>query len=912
MIGSRLGAFEIRDSLGEGGMGVVYRAEDTRLGREVAIKVLPEELVGEPDRLARFEREARLLASLNHPNIATVHEVGVDDGIHFLVMELVEGETLADRVARSALDSGEATSLALQIARALEAAHAQGVVHRDLKPANVVITEDGVAKVLDFGLAKAMESSGAPGDARLSQSPTLTAHATTPGVILGTAAYMAPEQARGGSVDRRADIWAFGAVLREMLTGRRLFDEDTVSDTLAAVLKDGLELDDLPAGTPPVLRYLLARCLERDPRRRLQEIGEARVLLEEPDAWPMPVPGDADGSGRRETVWPWLIALAAVAVLAALGTVLLMPGSGSEDTETPALERFEVMTESIVRLDGPPPLDLSSGARTLVWIARGEPYQLMRRSLSAREPERIPGTEGALGAVAISPDGGWVLFSQGRQLKKLNLATGAVIPVCSIKAPLTAGAGWSPDGSRIVFADFEPGVGPSIKRISADGGDPEMLVQGGDGVVYAWPSFLSGNAILYFSVQQSGLAPSPDRGTIEALDLETGERVSLLEGAAYPSPLPNGHVAAVDGEGRLVVFPVDPQALSRTGPPLTLAEGIAPHRGLHYRTASDGTLARLVGLTRGGERLEWIDRTGRGRSASEIEREFEEFQSPRLSPDGHFAAVLIQRANLLEPWRLDLVRDVSIRLLQDVVAAEPVWSPEGDRIAIGFFDVEERRRLLRILRADGGGEGVTVWQGKEGQKDRDEEAETDLVVWPKDWSKDDLLVLEETTNPNVPGAFRIGLTKPEAGSAIEILVDSTGGDFDPRFSPDGRWLSFTSNRSGDWEVYLQRIDGGVAHRVSPRGGSRARWNPLGGELFYLDGEGRMVAVPITLGESAPEIGTQEILFPLETHGEGFDVASDGEEFLMVREAERGLPRLEITRTLPRELERLGAVATSPP
>jgi serine/threonine protein kinase len=583
VIGQTLSHFKITAKLGEGGMGEVYRAEDTKLGREVAIKVLPETVARDPERLARFEREAKVLASLNHPHIAAIYEVGEAEGaadhpaVHFLVMELAEGDTLAERIHRGPIPAEDALPLALQVAEALEAAHGKGIIHRDLKPANVKVTPDGQVKVLDFGLAKALD----PQDPEtlqhpdLSASPTLTAQTTGPGILLGTVAYMSPEQARGKPVDKRADIWAYGVVLWEMLTGDHLFAGETVTDVLAGVVSREPAWSDLPDATPPVLRRLLRRCLQKDPARRLHDIADARLELEEIDLEPgqAPLP---ERPRRWLTLLPWALLTTSLAVILAL---LLIPDSQTAPEKRVIRFTLDLPEEHSLAVwwDGSPLAISPDGTQIVAALEGPDGRRLYRRSLDDPEFEPLEGTEGARHPF-FSPDGRWLGFFAELQLKKILYPGGVPVTLTHLDTdPDHAGprgAAWSENGTIVLPLSQESG----LYRISEEGGEPAPVTQldpQSEERSHRWPQFLPGGRFLLLTVEHE-TDLSFDEARIALLDLTTGERRTILGGATYPGYLSSEHLI-YGHHGRLFTAPFDLAQRQVSGTPVNVFPSIWEH-----------------------------------------------------------------------------------------------------------------------------------------------------------------------------------------------------------------------------------------------------------------------------------------------------------------------------------------------
>ncbi|MDA2934451.1 protein kinase, partial [Acidobacteria bacterium AH-259-D05] len=631
MIGKTLSHYKVLEKIGQGGMGEVYRAEDTNLSREVAIKVLPEQFTQDPQRLARFEREAKLLAQLNHPNIAAIHSFEHSDDIHFLVLELVEGETLAERVAKGPLPVEEALEVCRQIAEGVEAAHEKGVIHRDLKPANVKVTPEGKVKILDFGLAKAFEGEISPAD--ISQSPTLTEEMTRAGVILGTAAYMSPEQARGEEVDKRTDIFAFGCVLYELLTGKRAFGGKTVTDTLAKVLEGVPDWKALPATTPWRIQDLLRRCLQKDVHDRLDGIANVRIemklALEEPaTVSPIGVPSVAQPPLWRRAI-PWSIA-GLIAVIATVAIWLL-----TRPTPEP-LTRFVITPPPTAPLmsTGGNDLAISPGGRRIVYLSVSGRSQLHVRSLDDFSATPIAGTETARDDPFFSPDGQPVAFFTTGELKKVSLMGGTSITIC--EAPSSGRSGsWAED--TIIFSSRG-----ALYRVSAAGGTPESLVapdtEKGE-LFYGLPEILPGGQALLFTIWTSP-------GTqIALLSLETGEQKVLLAGrqAHYA---PTGHlVYALSETGTLMAAPFDLATLEVTGDSVPILEEVRQisSDAVDYGFSSNGTLIYVpAGESEGSFSLVWVDREG---AVEPLGAPLHQYRAPRLSPDGVRVAVNISEAS---------------------------------------------------------------------------------------------------------------------------------------------------------------------------------------------------------------------------------------------------------------------------
>ncbi|MFQ5719273.1 MAG: protein kinase [Acidobacteriota bacterium] len=863
-----LSHYRVAAKIGEGGMGEVYRATDTRLNRDVALKVLPEAFAADGDRMARFAREAQLLASLNHPNIGAIYGLEEAGGIRCLVLELIEGETLADRIGKGPLPLKEALDIARQIAEALEAAHDRGVIHRDLKPANVKLTPDGVVKVLDFGLAKALV--GEAGSPDLSNSPTLTTPATYQGMILGTAAYMSPEQAKGLAADRRADIWSFGVVLHEMLAGRRLFASDNVSETLAAVLMKEPDLDELPAATPPVLRRLVARCLCKDPRERLQAIGEARIVIDAYRADPgaatrdepevaTPVPG------RTVTRLPW--AIAAVLALGLAGTVWeLWPATPSP---APVMRlRVEVGNGQDLTRDTGAPAVFSPDGRLLAYTAgEGSNSQIYLRHLDKAQGVPLSGTEGGR-APFFSPDGRWIGFLTNRALKKVSIAGGAPLSLAATNT--SRGGTWSAGGVIVFAADITSG----LSRIPDSGGTAEAITELAEGErSHRWPSFLPDGRHVLFMAQDRGAAY--DDASIEVVDIETRERKVLHEGGTYPRYLPTGHLVYVR-DGTLFAAPMDLTRLEVTGTPAPVLEGVLSSVGANtgdgtafYDFSLTGNLAYVEG-TVGTEQFTvlWTDRQGQ---ETPLLAETRTYSAPRLSPDGRFLAVQISDDTGADLWVDDLERQVLTRLTFDGVGtnALPAWSPDSRRIA--FASTKDTKTGTYWMPADGSATPELIWEDGRNQA-------------PLSFSPTGQIAIH-VLNPDTSWDLEVINFKESKASKPENFLSTPSVEIFPQFSPDGHWIAYVSNESGGFEVYVRPYPGpGGKWQISTDGGATPRWTKEGRELTYRSGD-RWLAVPIEAEGTRLRVGRPVVILegnyadvsPFPAH----DVSTDGERFVVL-------------------------------
>jgi serine/threonine-protein kinase len=853
--GARFGSFEIVAPLGAGGMGEVWRARDPRLGRDVALKLIPETFASDAERMARFDREAKLLASLHHPHIAVLYGQEESEGRRALVMELVEGETLAERLAAGAIAPREVLSLARQVAEALEHAHAHGIVHRDLKPANVKVTPDGQAKVLDFGLGKPL---AAGGDANPLSSPTLTRPGTDAGVILGTAAYMSPEQARGQAVDRRSDVWAFGVILFEMLTGTRLFRGATTSDVLAAVLTTEVEWDRLPGATPAAARRLLRRCLERDPRERLHDFADVRIEIAEAlREAERPSAGAAPPRRPWPALLPWGIALLAILAAVAVSLTRRAPSA------PPRVSRL------LLKLQ-PRPLvmagfALSPDGRLLAYVANG---QIHARALDRDDVRALPGARGS--GPFFSPDGAWIGFVGPDDVPRKVAASGG--PVATLTdPPLRVGqCAWPRDDTVLCTQPSSPRPG-ELLRISARGGPPQRLPTAASGAEerVGWPHVLPGGRAALLTIA-SPAGGSVDDASVVVQRLDTGERHVVVRGGSQASYSPTGHLVFGRGSSLFAVA-FDADALEARGTPFPVAEHVSRDtvRGGRYALAGDGTL--VYNRETAEERpLLWVDRHGR---AARIATPPHTFLDPRVSPDG--SRIAVQGADGdNDVWTFDLARGSLTRLTFDPGEDEtPVWSPDGAWVAWATQRSGRPRQVMR-RRADGTGEEQAVWS-------------TDRHVHLHDWSADGTHLLAtqegEATSRDV-------WIVPVAGGAARPLLHGPFEESSPRFSPDGRWLAYSSDESGRFEVYVVHLPGlDRRAQVSVGGGDRPLWGAGSAEIVYRSAGGQVVSVRFSPGAAGPPVvGRPVPLFP-DTFGAAtgrtnhvdYDVDPDGSRFVMV-------------------------------
>ena len=865
MIGKTLSHYKVLEKIGQGGMGEVYRAADTSLKRDVAIKVLPEQFTKDPQRLARFEREAQLLAQLNHPNIAAIHSFEHSDEVHFLVLELVPGETLQERVAKGPVPVEEALEICRQIAEGVEAAHEKGVIHRDLKPANVKVTPEGKVKILDFGLAKAFEDEAPVTD--ISQSPTLTEEMTRAGVILGTAAYMSPEQAKGKSVDKRADIFAFGAVLYELLTGKRAFEGETITETIAAVLKSEPDWEKLPSDTPWRIQELLRRSLTKEPHDRLAGIGNVRIeiklALSEPAAQsPTGVASAVQPGGQRWGMTVGLVVL--TAIVTGLSVWLLIQPSSPEQP----LNRFVIRPSPPVVLASTTykEVAISPDGRQLVNMGVGEEgRQLYLRSLDDFVDRPIPGTANSRGIVFFSPDGKSIGFFADRKVKKTSLAGGSPITLCDAPPGLRSGD-WFED--TIVFtANVESGQG--LYRVSANGGEPEMLatVNLDEGELrYGAPDFLPDGKDLLFTIQFStGFQTA-------LLSLETGERKVVLENARQARYLSTGHLVYEQSRtGNLMVVPFDLAALEVTGDSVQVMQGVRQRADSYvdYAISNNGTLVYVPSTSTGGLKrtLVWVDRQG---LATPLVEDRQAYSRARLSPDGQRVAVAIQSSLNQDIWIYDIGRGTRMRLTVEGNNDHPVWTPDGTRVT--FDSTRDGPRELYWKPADGSGQAELLLN-----------TNSENRLMPTSWSPDG-----ESLAFYSPDGARDIWTLPRERDAL-TFVATTFNERSPMFSPDGRWLAYVSDESGRDEIYVKPYPGpGGKWPISTEGGTEPQWSADGRELFYRLGE-KMMVVEVQSEPAFTSEGPQLVFeVPYLTNQFGtsnYDISPDGQRFLMIKAAE---------------------------
>ena len=867
--GTRLGPYEIVSAIGAGGMGEVYRARDTKLNREVAVKVLPEEVARNAERMSRFEREAKVLASLNHPNIASIHGFEDSGSVHALVMELVEGQTLADRIAKGPIPLDEALPLAKQICEGLEYAHERGIVHRDLKPANIKLTPDGAVKILDFGLAKAMEAEAVTNDP--STSPTLSHLATQAGIILGTAAYMSPEQAKGKTVDRRADIWAFGCVLFEMLTGKQVFTGETITDVLAAVVRAEPEWSQLPANTPPAIRHLLARCLKKEAKQRLRDIGDARIAIEEAQSGAAQDSGALPSAGVtlvRPAGWrralPWMLLGGALALAFGLGAAYF-----GRRAEAPRVLRFVI--DPPENSQSGTALAISPDGTRLTFVATTNGKQMLwLRPFDSVQSQPIAGTEDG-DFPFWSPDSKSIGFFANSELKRVDLDTMSVSTLCDVSAGNSRGGAWGPDGTIL----FAPGITQPLMKIAAGGGTPApatVFDAAREDRSHRWPFFLpDGRHFLFLDERSGGAAAALEVGSLDSpktqtiLSLPSGSSVIYCAGFLIYSQA-----------GSLVAQPFDADHLKITGSAVPIAPNVSPAgtvgptgyvavsataRGLLAYRNSVPLVSQLTLVDRGGRTLGTVGPVSG-------------YSDPALSPDRNRVAVSIPDSGdpgVSSLWIVEVASGTMTRLTFDKDDnILPIWSPDGrwiyfDSNASGAYNIFRKR-------ADGSGKQEHVRPSAN-------------IETPLDISRDGryLLFSDLATGTN-DDIWYMPLESPDKAT---VFLRMPARELDARFSPDGRWVAYRSdeNNPGDLEVFVAPFPpNGSKWQVSSNGGYWPVWSDDGQQLYYVSGS-TLMAVDVTAG-AALQFRPPHPLFSIRPPEDYLDVNADysvfpgGQKFLL--------------------------------
>ena len=875
---SRLGPYEIISPLGQGGMGEVYRARDTRLDRTVAIKVLPELLAADPQFRERFDREARTISQLAHPNICVLHDVGRHEGTDFLVLEYLEGDSLAERIAKGPLKLSEALQIAVEVAGALAAAHHAGVVHRDLKPGNVMLTPGG-AKLLDFGLAK---SSGgvargfSPG--ALTAPPTMTTPLTAQGSIVGTFQYMAPEQLEGKEADVRSDIFAFGAMLFELLTGKRAFAGKTQVSVMAAILEyDPPPVTTLDPAMPVALNRIVQKCLDKDPAKRWQCAAdladELRWIAEQPSV-PSAQPGEgaaAPVAAPRRRLAQVVAAAVAAGVVATLGIGFaaraLMPSVALH----PA--RFAIVppqAQPLAIQGADRDIAISPDGLRIVYPA-GPSRQLVVRALDQLDAQPFAGIVGVRSPF-ISPDGRWIGYFAGGELKKVAMSGGPPITLCPVSST-PRGASWAAD--TIYFATTDVATG--ILSVPAGGGDPKVVTKPQPGEADHWfPAVLPGGNAVLFTLKMPGALAGNDQ--VVAVDLKTGQRKTLLRGASQAEYLATGHlVYAAAGTLRAVRF--DPKRLDVSGEAMPVLEQVLtmPTGASNYTVSGNGSLVYVPGGVQAQQStprsLVWVDRRGKEAPINAPPRSY---LYPRISPDGTRIALDI-RDQENDIWIWDVRRLTLTRLTFDPALEQlPAWTPDG------------RRVLFASTR--GGGVQNVYWQAADGTGAAEKLVASNTPEYPVSVSPDGTRLAVQQQSPGT--GSDIGVMTLDGQRRSTPLIHTTFAEWTPDISPDGHWLTYSSNESGQDEIYVRPFPGvdGGRWQISTGGGTRPLWSKTGRELFYMNRDGVMTAVPVQVSSTTFSAGNPATLFDTKyfsgggVNGRTYDVSADGQRFLMIKES----------------------------
>ena len=874
--GKRLSHYEILSRIGAGGMGEVYRARDTRLDRIVAIKVLPDHLAANTELRQRFEREARAVSSLNHPHICTLHDIGNQDGLDYLVMELIEGESLADRLSKGALPTEQVLRYSTQIADALDKAHHAGIVHRDLKPGNIMITKSGT-KLLDFGLAK-MQSGNSDLVTSATSLPTERHSLTGEGTILGTFQYMAPEQLEGREADSRTDIFAFGAVLYEMATGKRAFTGKSQASLIGAILHtEPPSLSTIQPMTPPALDRVVKRCLAKDPDDRWQTARDLMMEL----AWiseggsqtGIAAPVIAQRKSQKRVLWI-SIALA----IAVIAVALLSWLAGSPTSAPSGLRSVKRLT---IKLPEGEPLALSKFGplgigRTAVAISpdgsllayvaeRNGKSQLFLRALSQFEARPIAGSEGA-SSPFFSPDGGSLGFFSESKLKRVSVQGGEPVALCEARMP--HGGSWGPDDT-IVFADSE---GLSLSRVSASGGSQQVLPNKSEDRAF-YPQFLPDGKTVLYSINTQY---NPDYGQIVAFSLASGERRVVFEGGANPRYSASGHIVFARAAA-ILAAPFNLSRLEVTGPAVTLIEGVRIEEwgAAQFALSSEGTLVYVSGGPAWIGKLAWVDQQGISRP---IAAQPQAYGPVSLSPDGQRLAVAIAGATS-DLWVYELARGTFTRLTVEGSNYRPLWTPDGRRII--------------YYRITGPNQFQMVWQLADGSDPAEVLITNMRRPNPGSWSLDGKLLAFQDYNPET--GFDLWMLPMEGDRQPIPWLKTKFNEWGPVFSPDHKWIAYISDESGQYEVYVRAYPGpGGKRQISTGGGEEVLWSRDGRTLYYREGV-KFISVAV---QTQPEFRAEspKVMFEgpfLNVPGVSFDVAPDGKHFLMLEENQKQAPTTQL-------------------
>ena len=886
MIGQTLSHYKIIEKLGQGGMGEVYLAEDSRLDRKVALKILPQHLSEKAELRERFEREARAVSSLNHPHICTLYDIGEQDGIHYLVMEHLVGETLEARLAKGALPLKQTLEYAIQIADALDKAHRQGVVHRDLKPGNIMLVKSG-AKLLDFGLAK-LQAADTP--TNLSALPTEQANLTAEGTILGTLQYMAPEQLEAKEADSRTDIFAFGAVVYEMATGKKAFEGQSQASLIAAIMgQDPRPISDLQPMTPQLLDWVVKRCLAKEPDERWQTAADLmagfRMSVEGSSQAGIATLTDAQNRNRERLAWGLVAALlVGIITLFTLGTLSPLPSP-----ETPPVSRLVMTLSPNQELQGlnRPSFALSTDGAYLVYVADtgGRVRQLYLRSIDSLESRPIAGTEGAVSPF-FSPDSQWVGFFAAGELKKVSISGGAPVTICAAPS-LFGGASWGPDDTII----YAPVSRLGLLRVPAAGGTPQVLTtldSTKEEISHRWPHVLPGGKAVLFNVAGG---PNWDQWPIVIQSLETGERRVVVDAGTHARYIPTGHLVYARA-GTLMAVPFDLERLEVTGAAVPILEGVRMtlEGTVEYGFSGLGSLVYIPGPV--GEpqhRLVWVDRKG---VEEALAAPLRNYYNPRLSPDGQRITTHIQGESN-DVWVYDITGQTLTRMTFEGNNQFPIWTPDGKRVT---------------FRATRGGTRNIWWKPVDGSGTEEQLTSGDYNQTPQSWSPDGQILFYLDSDPVT--SDDLWVLPLEGERQARSILRTPFVERDAQISPDGQWLAYTSDESGRQEIYVRPFPGpGGKRQISTDGGGGAAWARNGRELFYFGRSSQMMAVEIQT-QPTFSAGKPQLLFetfaPLSSANRPFDVTHNGQRFLMTKVSEQELPATQLTVVLNwfEELKRL--------